>query len=617
MASEYIYGGQAYSTDPKYKINPYGSVTGAYTPFSKLGSAIDPFVANQINEVSQQLNTGIKNIEIGVIKPETFGAIPLEQFNEMRRVAQIAGAEISFHAPMIDPTGITQQGWTKLHQESSEKQLWDSIQKSALLNKDKPTVVTIHATAEFPGAAETRVKDENGKERVIAMTVIDSTSGKVGQIQEEEKYFPTKAEHEKYIGGKEPLPFNAMDEINRINNESWMKRLSNLTYYTERGEGMIQMLEKEEDDLKKINEDLKKGKEKIYQDELDSIKKNHEKQINHGMVFYREVYSNLRELYDDAYKNATPDDRKKLQDFAKGIFPYTQNIDEITKEKDLDKIKAFAEQLELGVKTMNEIHPNTYQPIREFAIAKSAETTANLALKAYKEFGDRAPIIALENHPSNQALLTSGEDLRDVIKKARQDFEKKATAQGISSSEAKSAAEKLIGATWDVGHINQLRMFGYGEKDILKQTEAVQPYVKKVHLSDNFGLQNTELPMGMGNVPIKQIMDKLGKEGFEAKKIIEAGNWWTEFSRGTKANNPLIPTLAGMGIPIYTDGYGSGSNVNWNQAYGTPGGYFSGYGTMLPDTHFQSYGAGFTSLPTELGGQVAGKDSRFSGTPMA
>ena len=72
-------------------------------------------------------------------------------------------------------------------------------------------------------------------------------------------------------------------------------------------------------------------------------------------------------------------------------------------------------------------------------------------------------------------------------------------------------------------------------------------------------------------------------------------------------------------MPVYTGGYGpsGGPGVNWTQVYVTPGGYFAGYGTMLPDSHFQSYGAGFTSLPTELGGQMAGKDSRFSGTPMA
>jgi hypothetical protein len=47
------------------------------------------------------------------------------------------------------------------------------------------------------------------------------------------------------------------------------------------------------------------------------------------------------------------------------------------------------------------------------------------------------------------------------------------------------------------------------------------------------------------------------------------------------------------------------------------GAYFSGYGATLPEQHFSMYGGGFSSLPTELGGQVPGTGGRrFAGTPM-
>ena len=56
----------------------------------------------------------------------------------------------------------------------------------------------------------------------------------------------------------------------------------------------------------------------------------------------------------------------------------------------------------------------------------------------------------------------------------------------------------------------------------------------------------------------------------------------------------------------------------WNQASFNYGNYFAGYGTMLHDQHFQTYGGGFSGLPTELGGQVQAKGSRATGgTPMA
>ena len=74
-----------------------------------------------------------------------------------------------------------------------------------------------------------------------------------------------------------------------------------------------------------------------------------------------------------------------------------------------------------------------------------------------------------------------------------------------------------------------LRRYGYTEEEIIKETEKVAPLVKHVHLSDNFGFEHTELPMGMGNVPLKEMMEKLGEKGFDAKKIIEAGAWWQHF----------------------------------------------------------------------------------------
>ena len=55
---------------------------------------------------------------------------------------------------------------------------------------------------------------------------------------------------------------------------------------------------------------------------------------------------------------------------------------------------------------------------------------------------------------------------------------------------------------------------------------TVQCHRSFVHLSDNFGMEHTELPMGMGNVPLKEVMEKLGQKGYEARKIIEAGHWW-------------------------------------------------------------------------------------------
>jgi len=54
----------------------------------------------------------------------------------------------------------------------------------------------------------------------------------------------------------------------------------------------------------------------------------------------------------------------------------------------------------------------------------------------------------------------------------------------------------------------------------------------------------------------------------------------------------------------------------WNQALGLRQSYFAGYGETLPQVHFQTFGAGFSGLPMELGGQITGGSSRVTGRPM-
>jgi len=194
---------------------------------------------------------------------------------------------------------------------------------------------------------------------------------------------------------------------------------------------------------------------------------------------------------------------------------------------------------------------------------------------------------------------------QDMPEETRNKFVENAVNQGVlSESAARKQAEKLIGATWDVGHINMLRKYGYGEKELLKETEAVAPFVNKVHLSDNFGMEHTELPMGMGNVPIKKEMEILEKYNKQVKKIVETGNWYQHFQIP-----PFTETLSALGSPVYSQG-----PVYWNQAVDAYGSYFAGSG-MNPEVHHSIYGSGFTTLPVELGGQVTGR-SRMGGAPI-
>ena len=66
--------------------------------------------------------------------------------------------------------------------------------------------------------------------------------------------------------------------------------------------------------------------------------------------------------------------------------------------------------------------------------------------------------------------------------------------------------KKFIGATWDMGHINMLKKQGFTNKEIIRETKKIAPYVKHVHITDNFGFDDSHLSPGMGNVPIKKVM---------------------------------------------------------------------------------------------------------------
>jgi len=595
---ELIYDGSKSSLDPIY-----GGPATYQQPLSGLSSAVDARTANQIKEVSEHLNTGIKNIEIQGTSPEILDSIPKQHFKEINRIAKLTGAELSMHAPMIDPTGITQRGWDKMNQDAAARQLWNAIERSHELNPKGNIPVTMHATsAPLPPAVfKIKEKDEEGNIREITKSVLlVDPNGNLAQVKEEDRFFPTKPGE---VGKK--IKFEPEEEIKRENKELWLKQLDNLNFYAHRGEEVLREIE----GFEKLAFEKEQEKDnKAVEDFQNRIKRS----VSHGSIYLRDAYMQLKKNFDLVYKKADQEDKKKLDEYAKKV---SQNINVFENiEKNPTELAKFSKMIEDGVNTLGQINqPRILTPLRDFAIDKSSETVANLAVKSYKKFGDTSPIISLENHPAGQSILTRAEDIKDVIEKARERFVEKAKGEGFSESNARDAAKKIIGATWDVGHINMLRRYGYTKEDIIKETEKIAPYVKHVHLSDNFGYEHTELPMGMGNVPIKEILKKLGEEGFEGKKVIEAASWWQHFSQGGKQNPPLIPTLQAMGSPIYP----MQMAPSWNQVYGTTGGYFAGYGTINPEIHHSLYGAGFSTLPTELGGQIAGKDNRLTGTPMS
>ncbi|MCK4647838.1 sugar phosphate isomerase/epimerase [Candidatus Pacearchaeota archaeon] len=575
-----IYQGGYSSLKPSY-----GDVfTGYRINAGSLGLTTDPRNANVLQEASSKLATGVKQIEISAVQPEVFESIPKQQLKELNRLSKLTGVDISVHGPIIEASGLTKDGFTESNRRSAERQMSSAVEKSHEINPQGNIPVTFHSSAMLPGQIT-----EKGKEAEETLAINEET-GSISRIPLKERKFP----------GEEGKP-NVEKELNIINKNQWKENIRSLVYYANQGE---RALRDSEILAKTAAVEKKAGKE------LTPEEKEAESHFHMGTTFLNDSYRNLKTLFETASTQCTTEkERRVLNDFANEIKPKIEEIKKAEKEKDIFKsVRLRKEILEDGVDVLDSVSPQIFKPLNDFAKEKTIQTFANVAFDSYKKFKDKAPIISIENPPIGGAFAT-GEELKDVVEKAREKFIEQATQEGMSKNQAKEAAEKVLGVTWDVGHINMLRKYGYEDKDIIKETEAVAPLVKHVHLSDNFGFEHTELPMGMGNVPLKEILDKLGKEGFNAKKIIEAGNWWQHFK-----TPPVKETLQAVGSPIYS----MDMAPYWNQSLGLQQGYMGGLeGQWLPQINYETFGGGFSQLPTELGGQRPGaQGSRMSGTPM-
>jgi len=575
---ENFYQGGYSSLDPSQNLSPIPELISV----GDIGMSTDARSANIVKTASQNLSAGARTIEINQVFPETFDSVPNEQLKEAKRMADLLGVDITFHAPVIEPSGMTQQGFSKSNRIAVENQMKQAVERAHLLNPNGNIPVTFHSSAVVP--AFMIPKGEKAEETYV----VDIETGTPNKIPIKTRFYP---------GEKE---IDIDKEVKRLNEDQWKSQLTSLSYAATMGIGHWKAGMAEIESGKEVSIDLHVGRNYIS-----------------------DSYRQLKRLYDTAYnavsknENANPEDKKILDDFYKKV---EKESDQIWRNPHSDEsLLKMTKIIEDGLTTFDKLSepPEILKRIDKFAEDKTTETFANVAMNTYNKFtkkGKKAPIICIENPPAGTTAFNTGEDLKKIIEESRKKFVDKLAKEGVSRSEAQKQAEQLIGATWDVGHINMLRKYGYSEKDIIEQTKIIAPFTKHVHLSDNFGMEHTELPMGMGNVPIKEIMEKLGEKGYKGKKIVEAMHWWQHFSEQGKMP-PFQPTLEAFGSPIYSEGVGP----YWNQIIGLQQGYFGGYGMMLPQNNYQTWGSGFSmsSLPTELGGQMpGGQGSRMSGRPM-
>lgn len=645
---------------------PYGGFVGnsAYRPLVRdIAYPTDPLTANQLKKVSDKINTGAQTIEVsglgltGAGPMKHLASIPKQHWKEIDRLRKLTGVELTFHGPLVESTGFSRGNWSEDQRLEAEKQMKAAVElaqqmNSSSIDKDKKGVVmTFHSNNGLPEVERMVVvgRDKNGNpiEELASMSVYNPWSGEIGTLPFNKRYdnFEKKEEDVK----------SRFDEFNK---ERWNNKVEAVVVNSSRvNREIIDALTNAKEEDAKIKEIAPEYSGSLfdgykvygsnyeqYQKDLAEINKQNPEiaaKINNGVsnlqnadFFIKESYQQFKELYNQAYTDA----QKEIQ------FTDKKEIKE-AKKKALEKLDKYAEELKStfgkfekeynfievqnkineGTRLLKDenIRPRLYRPLKEFAIDKSSDTFANVALHAYqnaKKRGTAPGIISIENPPAGMSGLTRAEELKDLIDASRKKFVDRAVNNKLmSESEAKKTAEQIIGATWDVGHINSIQKWGYNRKDVLKQAETISPYVKHMHIADNLGFEDAELPIGMGNVPIDEILNndwEFGENFRKAKKAIETGDWFSRQGGLGMSKTPVVESLSGLNAPVYS--MGDAGAAYWNSAIMNEGGYFGGLGPINPDIHHSIYSAGFSQLPAYLGAEMPGKasNSSFSGAPL-
>ena len=537
------------------------------------------------------------------------------------------------HAPLIEPSGFEERKWSEQKRISNEKQIGNVLERAADLGENIPVV--LHGANVFGQQWEKDLKTMGGKEALRAMAVVNEETGETNILPYEKKRKIMSEEERKHYQEiyklKEPpkeIIWDPMRRLEALNRTQWQKEVLELFKYQKDIDELSERMDKKWMENKVMADSgsikIPANQERAQRNQRDIMAlQGHITELNQNFSsHFDEIINRVEKFSDKESKDKNVESIKKMEEEyekkerefqekykneARKALEPLKNIGDEKLREDLErnainnlsllKSKFDVEKEKILLSHLQMIKaPEIWKPVKYFAIEKASETVAGAAFDTYKKFGKKAPVIAVENsYP--EMPLSRAEDLKKGIKLAREKFAEKLTKEkGMSKDEADETANKLIGATWDIGHINLLRRAGYSEKEVkelvIKETEKIGSLVKHVHITDNFGFNDTRLPAGMGNVPIKDILETLEKEGWKGRGIIEAGNFVKEFE-----TSPFPTVLEYFGSPVYETGGRFKSDI-----------YGSSFGSYIdfPKQHFDLYGSGFSTLPKELGGEIGG-----------
>ncbi|MGK0209618.1 MAG: hypothetical protein ACI83O_000898 [Patescibacteria group bacterium] len=617
--NEYFYGG---AMDSMNSENSF--YTGFHIPGGQLSQSIDPSTANQVDAVVKAIKTGLKGVEVqllGVGGQNPDQTIPRQHFKEMRALMKLSGVKASMHGPLIEASGFGQQGWTEFDRLRAEKKYDDAMDKAYELNPKGNTTIVFHAATSTPGETflpdETLKPGEKGRFKLESDFAVDRATGRQEAIKREGQFSPFDPEGLKQ-GKKEGEEDDPLERIDNINRVQWKNKLTELAQFDKAANEIMGASPQK---LERIKDAYALGGGRFQTKdgrpiELTDIETAEYNKLRSADIFLSNIETSFNGAFDKAFEFGSKEQKEKLitlsdtyvENRGKEGDPKTGRpaaFQPLFRQDALNKAIQELQKITQGEAPKQFVHAN------KFFLDKTSDTFANVAADSYKKFGDNMPTVAIENYKEGIAF-NRAKDLKELIEVSREKFAKKLNEdKGINLKAAQKIAADRIGATWDVGHVHLHKQYGFADEDFVSETKEIIPVLKHLHLTDNFGYEDSHLVPGMGNVPIKEHLEALEKAGVldKVQKVVEAGGYIQQLSqKGVHGES-----MSAFGSSIY----GMKMDASWKDPQFFSGNYFGGLGAINPSNHHTMYGAGFSNLPAELGGQIPGGGSRFSGNSLA
>jgi len=572
----------------------------------QIGTGTNP-MGNTLQSLVAQIRSGAGKIEFEFIGqgktnsqqpgPEAFGA---KERQDMRDIVELNKIRTSTHASVHGESlgglqgGEGGSGFRKQAQHKVLKEIEKAIHFAG--EATRGGAVVFH-TGEFPrpivdlkDKTGAKFKGYEGEEKEGIVYFVDERTGDlVSSVRKDQHVFEPVFKTEKR-NGKEywvDVQGNLIDKettdpeqlFNRV--PEWNPKKTNFKV-VKRDWDYFQRLAEEKN--KNVSKEKKVTPGQLYlitqlQNKILQLKGN---SLYHARAYEEHLYEKKKlmealKFYENLDKSLPEDEKWKIMvdrhpRFASMAGQFTTK----DRENPVDVIKRELKNVNDSMRHIHESSASAdaqakeeeerlryIKPIEDVGVKRAWDTLASAGLTAMehtKKNKDKLaePIfIAPENFMPNQ-YGSHPDEIRELVLGARKEMKQKLVRKGYSKKDADDLSKKHIKATLDIGHMNLWRQHferkeGESIEDrdkrfnkwMLSETKklAKEGIVGHVHLTDNFGYDDEHLTPGQGNVPMKEFIKQMEKEGID-DFIAEPGSFNVETS--------MHDTWALVNGPVYS-----------------------------------------------------------------